>query len=72
MNGEKLETKGTLLEEKKWNTVYSNKKNKKIRDEITRLINNKLPEGFDDHYRILLKKKIFDLKSSMASRQVLC
>ena len=52
---------GKALEEKKWNSIY-NKKNKKIRDEITRLINNKLPKGFDDHINSL-KKKIFDLKS---------
>jgi len=62
----KIGTKG-ILEEKKWTSAY-NKKNKKIRDEITRLINNKLPEGFDDHINSL-KKKIFGLKSSMATRQ---
>ena len=62
----KIGTKG-ILEEKKWTSIY-NKKNKKIRDEITRLINNKLPEGFDDHINSL-KKKIFNLKSSMATRQ---
>ena len=62
----KIGTKG-ILEEKKWTSIY-NKKNKKIRDEITRLINNKLPEGFDGHINSL-KKKIFNLKSSMATRQ---
>jgi len=62
----KIGTKG-ILEEKKWTSIY-NKKNKKIRDEIARLINNKLPEGFDDHINSL-KKKVFDLKSSMATRQ---
>jgi len=62
----KIGTKG-ILEEKKWISIY-NKKNKKIRDEITRLINNKLPESFDDHINSL-KKKIFYLKSSMATRQ---
>ena len=54
MNGEKLEKKG-ILEEKKWNSIY-NKKNKKIRDEITRTTNNKLPNGFDNHIASLKKK----------------
>ena len=62
----KIGAKG-ILEEKKWISIY-NKKNKKIRNEITRLINNKLPKNFDDHINSL-KKKIFDLKSTMATRQ---
>ena len=62
----KIGEKG-ILEEKKWNSIY-NKKNKKIRDEITRITNNKLPKDFDDHITSL-KKKIFDLKSNIASRQ---
>jgi len=53
--------------EKKWFAIY-NKKNKKIKDEITRVINNKLPKNFDEHIKNL-KKKIFNLKSNMASRQ---
>ena len=62
----KIGEKG-ILKEKKWNHIYS-KKNKKIKDEITRIINDKLPENFDNHIASL-KKKIFDLKSNMASRQ---
>jgi len=62
----KIGEKG-ILEEKKWNSIY-NKKNKKIRDEITRITNNKLPKDFDNHIASL-KKKIFDLKSNIASRQ---
>ena len=62
----KIGEKG-ILEEKKWNSIY-NKKNKKIRDEITRITNNKLPKDFDNHIASL-KKKIFDLKSNVASRQ---
>ena len=62
----KIGEKG-ILEEKKWNSNYS-KKNKKIRDEITRIINNKLPKDFNNHIASL-KKKIFDLKSNIASRQ---
>ena len=62
----KIGEKG-ILDEKKWNSIY-NKKNKKIRDEITRITNNKLPKDFDGHIASL-KKKIFDLKSNIASRQ---
>jgi transketolase len=62
----KIGEKG-ILEEKKWNSIY-NKKDKKIRDEITRITNNKLPGGFDEHIASL-KKKIFDLKSDLASRK---
>jgi len=62
----KVGTKG-ILEEEKWISIY-NKKNKKIRDEITRLINNNLPNDFDDHIKSL-KKKIFASKSNMATRQ---
>ena len=62
----KIGEKG-ILEEKKWNSIY-NKKNKKIRDEITRITSNKLPKDFDNHIASL-KKKIFDLKSNIASRQ---
>jgi len=54
-------------EEKKWNLIYG-KKDKKIRDEFTRIINNKLPKDFGEK-NISLKKKIFDLKSSQASRK---
>ena len=62
----KIGKKG-ILQEEKWNNIY-NKKNKKIKEELSRTINNKLPVNFD----ILIeeqKKKFFDLKSNMASRQ---
>ena len=43
--------------EKKWNAVYD-KKSKKIKDEFSRIINNKLPKDFN---KIIeeQKKKIF-------------
>ncbi len=62
----KIGEKGQL-HEKKWNSVYS-KKSKKIKDELSRIINNKLPENFNKNI-VLLKKKIFDLKSTQASRK---
>jgi len=62
----KIGEKGQL-QEKKWNSVY-NKKSKKIRDELSRTINSKLPENFNKNI-VLLKKKIFDLKSTQASRK---
>lgn len=56
-----------ILKEKNWNDVYS-KKNKKIKDEFSRIINNKLPKDFD---KIIeeLKKKFFDSKPNIATRQ---
>jgi len=62
----KIGEKGAL-DEKKWNLIY-NKKDKKIRDEIARIISNKLPKNFDEQ-TISLKKKIFDLKTTQASRK---
>ena len=62
----KIGEKG-VIEEKKWNSIY-NKKNKKIREEITRMIENKLPHDFNKHITSL-KKRIFDLKSPEASRK---
>jgi len=62
----KIGEKG-VLNEKKWNLIYY-KKDKKIRDEITRIINNKLPEKFNEQI-MSLKKKIFNLKSTQASRK---
>jgi len=55
------------LEENKWNKIY-NKKDKKTKNEINRIINNKLPEDFNKHIASL-KKKIFELKPKQASRQ---
>lgn len=62
----KIGEKG-ILQEKKWNAVYG-KKSKKIKDEFLRIINNKLPKDFD---KIMeeQKKKFFDLKPDIASRQ---
>jgi len=62
----KIGEKG-ILQEKNWNNVYG-KKSKKIKGEFSRIINNKLPEDFD---KIIekLKKKFFDLKPNIASRQ---
>ena len=62
----KIGEKGSLLE-KKWNAIYS-KKSKKIKDDFSRVINNKLPDDFDE--LIDEQKKIFfDLKPEIASRQ---
>ncbi len=55
------------VEENKWNKIY-NKKDKKTKNEINRIINNKLPEDFNKHIASL-KKKIFELKPKQASRQ---
>jgi len=62
----KIGEKGDI-EEKKWNSIYS-KKDKKIKDEINRITNNKLPNDFDERIKSL-KKKIYDLKSAQASRK---
>ena len=62
----KIGEKG-VLQEKKWNKVY-NKKSKKIKDELLRVINNKLPKNFEKIIRDQ-KKKFFDLKLNVASRQ---
>jgi len=62
----KIGEKG-ILQEKNWNALYS-KKSKKIRDEFSRIINNKLPKDFDKIIKDL-KKKFFDLKPNIATRQ---
>ena len=62
----KIGEKG-ISEQAKWNSIY-NKKDKKIKDEISRIIKNKLPEGFDEQISSL-KKKFFNLKSTEASRK---
>jgi len=61
----KIGAKGDLAEEK-WNKVY-NKKNKKIKDEFLRVINNKLPLDFNKSIE-KQKKNFFDLKPNIASR----
>jgi len=55
------------LQEKKWNAVY-NKKSKKVKDEFSRVINEKLPKNLS---KIIdeEKRKFFDLKPNIASRQ---
>jgi len=55
------------LQEKKWNAVY-NKKSKKVKDEFSRVINEKLPKNLS---KIIdkEKRKFFDLKPNVASRQ---
>jgi len=54
-------------EEEKWNKIF-NKKNKKIKKELSRIVNNRLPENFD---KLLekQKEKFFNLKSNIATRQ---
>ena len=56
-----------IIQEKKWNAVF-NKKSKKIKDEFSRIISNKLPNDFNKFLE-LKKKKFFDLKPDIASRQ---
>ncbi len=62
----KIGEKG-IAKEKKWNAIY-NKKSKKIKDEFYRTINDKLPKNFEKiiHEQ---KKKFFNLKPAIASRQ---
>ena len=62
----KIGNKGIALE-KKWNNVF-NKKSKKIKDEFSRLITNKLPNNFDQFIEEK-KKEFFQLKPEIASRQ---
>jgi len=62
----KIGEKG-ILHEKNWNVIYS-KKSEKIKDEFSRIINNKLPKDFDEIIEEL-KKKFFDLKPNIATRQ---
>ncbi len=56
-----------VREEEKWNKIF-NKKNKKIKEELSRIVNNRLPENFD---KLLekQKEKFFNLKSNIATRQ---
>jgi len=62
----KIGEKGILLE-KRWNKIY-NKKNKKIKDEFSRVVNDKLPNSFENLIQ-KQKKKFFDLKPDVASRK---
>jgi len=56
-----------VLQEKKWDATY-NKKSKKIKDEMLRILNNELPKNFG---KIIYeqKSKFFSLKPDIASRQ---
>ena len=56
-----------VKQEKKWNEVFD-KKGKKIKDEFSRIISNKLPNDLDKFLENQ-KKKFFDLKPEMATRQ---
>ena len=62
----KIGEKGMLIE-KKWNNVF-NKKSKKIKDEFSRVVNNKLPKDFEKIVQDQ-KEKFFNLKQNIASRQ---
>ena len=62
----KIGEKG-VVEEKKWNIIYS-KKNEKIRKELSRVLNDKLPDNFNEFIEEQ-KKKFFDLKANIATRQ---
>jgi transketolase len=62
----KIGERGNLFE-KKWNSTY-NKKSKKIKDEISRIFNDKLPKNFEKVINEQ-KKKFFNLKPNIASRQ---
>ncbi len=55
------------LQEKKWNIIYNNK-SKKVKDEFSRQINTKLPKNLN---KIIdkEKRKFFNLKQNVASRQ---
>ena len=55
------------IQEKKWNNIY-NKKGKKVKGEFTRLVRGKLPKNLN---KIIEeeKRKFFDSKPSIASRQ---
>ena len=62
----KIGEKG-ISQEKKWNNIY-NKKSKTIKEEFSRIINNKLPNNFDKLIEEK-KKKFFNQKHNIASRQ---
>ena len=62
----KIGSKGAM-EEEKWKSIY-NKKEKNIKEEINRTLNNKLPNEFDK-YILSVKKEVFDSKQDSASRK---
>ena len=62
----KIGEKG-ILQEKKWNNIY-NKKNNKFKDEFSRTINGKLPQDIDEIIKEE-KRRFFDIKQNIASRQ---
>jgi len=55
------------LHEKKWDNIF-NKKSIRIKKELSRILNDKLPEDFNKLIEEQ-KRKFFDLKSNIASRQ---
>jgi len=55
------------LHEKKWDNIF-NKKSIRIKKELSRILNDKLPDGFNKLIEEQ-KRKFFDLKSNIASRQ---
>ena len=55
------------MQEKKWNAIY-NKKNNKFKEEFSRTINGKLPQNFDEIIKEE-KRRFFDIKQNIASRQ---
>ena len=62
----KIGEKGILLE-KKWNKIFQ-KKNKKLRNELIRIVSGKLPKNFDKLIKNQ-KKHFFEMKSEIATRQ---
>ena len=62
----KIGEKGILLE-KKWNKIFL-KKNKKLKNELTRIISGKLPANFEKLIKNQ-KKYFFEMKSEIATRQ---
>ena len=62
----KIGEKGILLE-KKWNKIF-HKKNKKLKNELERIISGKLPENFEKLINSQ-KKHFFEVKPEIATRQ---
>jgi len=56
-----------ILQEKRWNVIY-NKKNNKFKNEFSRTTNGKLPQDFDKIIKEE-KRRLFDIKQNVASRQ---
>ena len=52
--------------------LFTIKKIREIKNEFSRIINDKLPESFNELINSLKKKKFYNLKSNVATRQVFC